>query len=606
MPLRTDLLDPIPGENPAGSSIRYDPVYDQIRIARTEEDELPQGEWQRERKVADFSKVVRLSGEVLAGKSKDLQVAAWLAEGLLRTEGYGSFREALVLIRELMERYWDHLYPEIDEDGDLEFRAAPLEWLGSYLDGSVRSVPLTRSGLTFIQAQQARSVPGENETDSNRVAARQTAIAEGKTTPEEWEEAVAGTPKAFYRELHGELGGALEALHALEAFTDEHFVGAQPGYKKLRTALEEVHHAVGLILKRKLELEPDPPEMEQTVLEAAGAGHEGGGDAREGSPEGGAAPTAPPTAEPASRQDAAARVAAAVRWLRRENPTDPTPYLVIRALRWGELRAGGSPPDPKLLEAPPTPVRTRLRSLILDGRWAEVLEHAEEAVAQPFGRGWLDLQRYTLEACRSLGSDYDGVAAVVRSSLASLLADMPELLQATLMDDSPTVNAETRTWLQEEGLVGSSPGGAAAEPLRTPRRERDAFDLAMDRVRSGQVQQGIQLLMREAAQEQSARARFLRRSQAAGIMVDHGMGPVAQPILREMLQQIESHRLEEWEEGETVARPLGLLYRCLAQHGDPEGLMNDLYLRVCRLDPLQAMTFQRASDGGTQGGDGGW
>ena len=43
MPLREDLLTPIPGDNPAGQNLRYAPVYDKIKEARREDDEAPQG-----------------------------------------------------------------------------------------------------------------------------------------------------------------------------------------------------------------------------------------------------------------------------------------------------------------------------------------------------------------------------------------------------------------------------------------------------------------------------------------------------------------------------------------------------------------------------------
>ena len=39
-----NLLAPIPGDDPAGSSIRYDPVMSEIRVAREADDpSLPQG-----------------------------------------------------------------------------------------------------------------------------------------------------------------------------------------------------------------------------------------------------------------------------------------------------------------------------------------------------------------------------------------------------------------------------------------------------------------------------------------------------------------------------------------------------------------------------------
>ncbi len=50
MPLRSDIFDPIPGDNPGGENLRYAPIYDKIKEARRQDDDAPQGEWARERK----------------------------------------------------------------------------------------------------------------------------------------------------------------------------------------------------------------------------------------------------------------------------------------------------------------------------------------------------------------------------------------------------------------------------------------------------------------------------------------------------------------------------------------------------------------------------
>src|SRR5467141_3065773 len=124
MPLREDLLVPIPGENPSGSDVRYDTkllLFDKIREARRQDDSLAQGDWQHERKVADYGMVSKLAQEALATKTKDLQLAAWLTEALLRTEGFAGLRQGLMLCAGLVENFWDSLYPPI-EDGDLDLR----------------------------------------------------------------------------------------------------------------------------------------------------------------------------------------------------------------------------------------------------------------------------------------------------------------------------------------------------------------------------------------------------------------------------------------------------------------------------------------------------
>src|SRR5882724_4843125 len=105
MPLRDDLLNPIPGPNPSGENLKYNPVYDKIKEARRQDDDAPQGEWQRERKIADFPQVLKLAGDALATKSKDLQLAAWLTEALVNREGFAGLREGLKLIQGLIENF---------------------------------------------------------------------------------------------------------------------------------------------------------------------------------------------------------------------------------------------------------------------------------------------------------------------------------------------------------------------------------------------------------------------------------------------------------------------------------------------------------------------
>jgi type VI secretion system protein ImpA len=299
-----------------------------------------------------------------------------------------------------------------------------------------------------------------------------------------------------------------------------------------------------------------------------------------------------PAAGPSSAAEAGAWIAAAAAQLRAAQPTSPAPYLLLRGYRWGELRASGGSIDPKLLAAPSTEARTKLKGLLLDARWAELVAAGETVMATAFGRGWLDLQRYILTGLDGLGGDYEGVRAALHGQLRLLLRDLPDLPGLTLMDDSPTANAETLGWLRQEGLLeASEEDGEEAAPAvaRRPAMRRDPWDIARERARGGDPRGAMELLMREANQEKSERARFLRRSQAAEIMVGAGMEPVALPILREMMERIETHRLEEWEDGETVAQPMGLLYQCITRLESDEADRRELYVRICRLDPVQAV-----------------
>jgi predicted component of type VI protein secretion system len=97
MPFPDDLLNPIEGPNPSGANLRYDPVYDKIKEARREEAQPPAGMTEQDRKVSDNAQVIKLATDLLTTKTKDLQLAAWLTEALLKQRGFGGLKDGLAL-----------------------------------------------------------------------------------------------------------------------------------------------------------------------------------------------------------------------------------------------------------------------------------------------------------------------------------------------------------------------------------------------------------------------------------------------------------------------------------------------------------------------------
>ena len=598
MPLPDGLLNPIPGDNPSGKTLRYDPVYDKIREARREEDVLPQGEWSREVKKADFPLVIKLATEALSTKSKDLQLAAWLTEAVMFRDHVAGLREGLDLLRGFMETFWDTLYPEID-DGDLEFRAGPLAWVGSKLDAAVRRLPITKGKLDYFKYQESRRVGYEADAVSEeKAAARAAAIAEKKCTAEEFDEAVRATGDAYYEKLAANLAAALESLQSLETLSDEKFGREAPSFSNLRTALDELQDLVKQYHKPAEEVTEEAAETpaEKAAEETAAAG-------------GSAAPAAKKksvTSEPADRDEAMQRLAIVAHFLRHESSVNPVPYLLLRALRWGELRAAGATLNPALLEAPPSEKRTLIKKMSMESDWAGVLENSEQAMSLPCGRGWLDLQRYAVRACESLGSEYGPVAAGIRSELKALLADYPDLLNSSLMDDTPAANAETQTWLKESILPPPPQPPPPAEPEFVPaampsssrsdsangEKAPDVIESAMKAARAGKVQEAIGILTREIGNERTGRGRFQRHIQLANIFLATKHEAIAYPILVELADEIERRKLEEWEEPSVVAQPLALLYRCAEKLGRDDAEKQKIYQKLCRLDPGQALALR--------------
>lgn len=614
--LLASLLAPVPGDQPAGRDLRYDAKYEAFREARREDLAIP-GEEDASRKVADWNQALTL-GTDLFGQTKDLQLAAWMVEVLLRKQGVGGLTTGLALLQGILEQYWDGCFPEIEDD-DLELRAGPLEWVGAKLVVPIRQLPVASGGVSLLDVNGATDIPTEaaiadaDYEDAKALRERRVEAEQfGKTMPEAVDSAIESTGKVFYKALVGELDGAIAAVVSLEKVSDDRFGRDAPAFTGLRGVLDEVRRFAAYTLARKLELDPDPVDVTASEEGTAAVVDDSGAL----------------TPEPVNRQDAANRLAVVARWMRQQDATNPAPYALVRAFRWGELRPAFPEGDVKLLEAPPTLVRTRLKTLLLDGKWTDLLEQCEQVMATPAGRGWLDLQRYALTACSQLGGAHDAVAAVIRGELRALLAAWPSLPRLTLMDDTPTANDETREWLAQvtdadaadapaaaetsdaEGDVtpddgaddlgeavdndpGAVPqGGLTRAARRSTPRPRDAFDLARAELAQGRPTRAIELLGAELAKDQSPRARFVRQTQMAYIMVEAGLDAVATPILRRLLDVIDERTLEDWESGALVAQPMALMCRVLDRTGEDDDQRAELYRRICRLDAMQALALQ--------------
>jgi type VI secretion system protein ImpA len=604
MPPPEGLLNPIPGENPSGQSLRYDPVYDKIREARRAEEELQLSEeagkkdvWAHAIKKADFVLVTKLATEALSKRSKDLQIAAWLTEALLAQERIAGLTQGLDLLRGLIENFWDTLYPEV-EDGDLEMRAGPIEWVGAHLDLQVRKVPLTKNKLDWLKFQESRRIGYEADAQGNeaKMTARQTAIAEKKCTAEEFDEAVRNTGESYFRQLTADLTAAVDSAHTLETLSDEKFGREAPNFANLKKALEDLQDAVREFWKPPEEIVTEPKTQEEQPEEAV---------LREGSSSaaGPVRKRAAISEELASPDDAIRRIHGLARYLRLANPSNPAAYMVLRGLRWSELRAAGSSLDPAVLESPPSETRQQLKKLAAEGQWNELLESAETAMELPAGRGWLDLQRHTVRACESLG--HDAVVAAIQAGLRSLLSDYPDLTCASLSDDTPAANSETLAWIKErivppplappeaEMIVAPHAASTAAASGSNGSATLDVQELAQQAVRSGRIQDAFELLSREIAQERSGRARFHRKIQLAALCLSAKREDIAYPILMELAEEIDRRKLEEWEESSALAHPMALLLRCMDKLGYDDAAKQKIYQRICRLDPVQALSGMR-------------
>lgn len=324
---REKILVPISKKNPSGESMRYAPVWDKIREARREEEPLPQGPWTRPLKHADWEAVITLSLQSLTKDTKDLQIAAWLVEALYYVAGLKGLGHGLAVYAELMTQFWDTVYPYASEDP--EYRVAPTLWLNRQLTKGLRFLEVTAANasetapFTYWQYELVKASAKSGPTkDANAQKAARLA------------EAIADTPQAFYDDMLQDAHALKGQIRRVEDIIITHYREFPAVLKNLRDKLEKMivsFEAMRQDAKKDEEMtkETTPPqETGGEPIAPQGAVTQKGGQANM---------TAMPAKAIASREAAYAQLAVIAKFLKGVEPHSPTPYLIDRAVKWGNL-----------------------------------------------------------------------------------------------------------------------------------------------------------------------------------------------------------------------------------------------------------------------------
>jgi len=331
-----ELLVPIPGDNPSGESMLYAGLHDEIREARRADDALAQGEWKRDAKTSDWPRVVSLGTEALTAKTKDLQVAAWLTEALLNLHGFAGLHDGMRLMRGLIERFWDTLYPEA-EAGDLEARANAVDLFNRpFFLAALQMVPITGNPVganySYLQYKDSTKFDIPDTLDNlpyedreRLVALKELAATEGKITSEQWRTAKNASNRAFYEGVFSLVNLCWQESRALDDLLDEKFQRQTPGLTDFKKSLEAIRSTVENIVKEKRILEPDPvTATDDSEADAAGGGAGPAGTGRAAGPV-------------ATRADALRRLGEVAEFFRSTEPHSPVSYLLQRAIHWGQI-----------------------------------------------------------------------------------------------------------------------------------------------------------------------------------------------------------------------------------------------------------------------------
>ncbi len=327
------LMQPISEENAVGEDVRNNPspssLYSEIKSARNsaraaERNSMFDGG--STEAIENWNKISTLAPKILTTEAKDLEVACWYTEALLRKAGFQGLRGGLSLIRHLIEQYWhEGLYPQEDEDG-IETRVAAISGLNGEGTDGVLLAPIRSTYITddvqpgpFSLWQYKQAVDIKRISDNK---ARSEQISKIGFSMDDIDQAVEQSSSTYFGDLRDDVTECLTEYRHLNSMLGEYCGNHDaPPTSKITELLEETLSAVNHIAKHKFPVAPitkeDSSDDEQIPHQESDA--------------------VIPTGVPGSREEAFQQLASISDFFRRTEPHSPISYILDRAVNWGGM-----------------------------------------------------------------------------------------------------------------------------------------------------------------------------------------------------------------------------------------------------------------------------
>lgn len=351
------LTAPIEESHPTGVDLRenrtteFSQLRDARRAASTAEREAALDPDRESDAIASWKQILELAPHILTTQSKDLEVAAWFTEALMRIEGLPGLALGTQLIKTLVTQHWNELYPAPDEDGT-ETRVKPLLGiLGGESDGTLttalRNLPITPEGsgndsvYTFLWWHYDFALQASRIEIPEKKAQR---VEQLGYSIDDIQMAVNASPNQFYTEILSQGENMIKALSELQdalfSYAKEDKDLPVPRIGGFRDTVKDQYiSCIEHLTKDKLVEEiATPSEMES---------HDNGEEqASESSASVSTSDTAPISHKGPimNRQQALQQLEAVAQYFKQNEPHTPIAGALDRIIRWGSL------PLPRLMQ----------------------------------------------------------------------------------------------------------------------------------------------------------------------------------------------------------------------------------------------------------------
>lgn len=327
------LLVPVTEDNPVGNDIREDSsptsayytIKDARNSARTAERNSMFDGGSSEADE-NWRKILELAPDILKNNAKDLEIASWYTEALIRRHGFPGLKAGFSIIKQMIEQYWDNLYPLPDEDG-IETRISSLTGLNGEGAEGVLIAPIRNAKITedvqpgpfnTWQYSQVLDIQKISDDESRTEKANKIGF-----NIEDFENVVAGSSEDFYLSLRNDITECLADYKEISRMLDEHCGNLEaPPTSNIINALESTLGVINHVAKLKFPVESS---NESEFNE-------------DGSVNDASSPESSTTSGPIkNRTDAFRRLTEISDFFRRTEPHSPISYALEKAVKWGDM-----------------------------------------------------------------------------------------------------------------------------------------------------------------------------------------------------------------------------------------------------------------------------
>lgn len=539
---------PISEANPAGEDVRYESEFEQLEAELAKQESLSA-------ETVDWQVVARLSTSIIQKSSRDLLVGSYLSYALLINEGYLGFAAGLNVVCDMVDLYWEDLYPPVKR---LRARKAAFVWLsekvGQYFtdhppgpsdnEAVIAASDIIRALDNLLvekMGDQApmltdMSRPLKNFSQSARAEVEKAAQAQAAPTP------VASTPEP--------VPSAAPETTTAEVPVAEPAPAAKPAKEKAKPAISAPADAGAV------ESDADTRKILRQL-------------------------------QTTMRDIASFWISAKL--------SDPRPYRQGRVAAW--MVVENLPPDNGGVTQinPPAPERLKyFETQVEKNEHATLVVELEKTLARsPF---WLDGHFLVVQTLRKLGAEYDEAVQTIIRELRNFLDRLPGMLQLSFSDGTPFAGDQTRMWVESEVLA--STGGASSASTDTGSGElwSAALDSAKQIAAGGDARQALATMNEGIANSRQIRDQFYWRCALAELLLHMGSADEAAAILEQAGTQAAQMQVATWEPG-LLAKIYNLLYQSYqkqqkARKDDKsiESKAEEAFKKFCWFDPVTALS----------------